>query len=85
MSLRLIERVQPVTETGRTRRRVYRIADNFLAFYLDVLTGYRTEIEADLGPTVLPVLLDSLDDHQGGRWEAAFRQHVRRLRQRRVR
>ena len=79
VSLRLIERVQPVTETGRTRRRVYRIADNLLAFYLDVLTGYRTEIEAGLGPTVLPVLLDSLDDHQGSRWEAAFRQHVRRL------
>ncbi len=79
VSLRLIERVQPVTETGRTRRRIYRIADNFLAFYLDVLTGYRTEIEAGLGPTVLRVLLDSLDDHQGERWEAAFRQHVRRL------
>lgn len=79
VSLRLIERVQPVTETGRTRRRIYRIADNFLAFYLDVLTGYRTEIEAGLGPTVLRVLLDALDDHQGGRWEAAFRQHVRRL------
>ncbi len=79
VSLRLIERVQPVTETGRTRRRIYRIADNFLAFYLDVLTGYRTEIEAGLGPTILPVVLDSLDDHQGGRWEAAFREHVRRL------
>ncbi len=25
------------------------------------------------------MLLDSLDDHQGGRWEAAFRQQVRRL------
>jgi AAA+ ATPase superfamily predicted ATPase len=79
VGLRLIERVQPVTETARTRRRLYRIADNFLAFYLDVLTRYRTEIEAGLGPTVLPVLLDSLDDHQGERWEAAFRQHVRRL------
>lgn len=67
VSLRLIDRVQPVTETARTRRRVYRIADNFLAFYLDVLTCYRTEIEAGLGPTILPVLLDSLDDHQGER------------------
>ncbi|MEO7194329.1 MAG: ATP-binding protein [Pseudonocardiaceae bacterium] len=79
VSLRLIERVQPVTETGRTRRRIYRIADNFLAFYLDILTSYRTEIEAGLGSTVLRVLLDSLDDHQEGRWEAAFRQQVRRL------
>jgi len=23
--------------------------------------------------------LAALDDHQGGRWEAAFQQHVRRL------
>ncbi|MGH3916186.1 MAG: DUF234 domain-containing protein [Pseudonocardiaceae bacterium] len=49
------------------------------AFYFDVLTRYRTEIDAGLGPTILQVLLDSLDDHQGERWEAAFRQHVRRL------
>ena len=47
--------------------------------YLDVLTRYRSEIEAGLGPTILQVLFDSLDDHQGGRWEAAFGQHVRRL------
>ena len=25
------------------------------------------------------MLFDSLDEHQGGRWEAAFGQHVRRL------
>jgi AAA+ ATPase superfamily predicted ATPase len=78
IGLRLIERLQPITETGRTRRRIYRVSDNFLAFYLGVLTRYRTEIDAGLGATILPVLLDSLDDHQGGRWEAAFRQHVRR-------
>ncbi|MGI9000607.1 MAG: ATP-binding protein [Pseudonocardia sp.] len=79
VGLRLVERVQPVTETGRTRRRIYRIADNFLAFYLDVLGRYRSEIEAGLGRSVVPVLLDSLDDHHGARWEEAFRQHVRRL------
>lgn len=79
VGLRLVERVQPVTESARSRRRVYRIADNFLAFYLDILTQYRTEIDAGLGPTVLRVLLDALDDHQGPRWEAAFRQYVRRL------
>lgn len=33
-----------------------------------------------LGPSVLPGVLDSLNDHQGGRWgEAALRQHIRRL------
>ncbi len=43
VSLRLIERLQPVTETGRTRRRIYRIADNFLAFYLNVLDRRRSQ------------------------------------------
>ncbi|MCA1673331.1 MAG: hypothetical protein LC799_14405, partial [Actinobacteria bacterium] len=33
------DRVQPVTEAARTRRRVYRIADNLLAFYLRALLG----------------------------------------------
>lgn len=79
VELRLIERLQPVTETGRTRRRTYRIADNFLAFYLDVLARHRTEIEAGLGPAIMPVITAALDDHQGGRWEAALRGHLRRL------
>jgi AAA+ ATPase superfamily predicted ATPase len=78
VELRLIERLQPVTETGRTRRRSYRIADNFLAFYLDVLGRHRTEIEAGLGPAIMPVISEALDDHQGGRWEAALRAHLRR-------
>ncbi|MGQ0624580.1 MAG: DUF234 domain-containing protein [Sporichthyaceae bacterium] len=78
VELRLVERLQPVTETGRTRRRTYRIADNFLAFYLDVLGRHRSEIEAGLGPGIMGVLGDALDDHQGGRWEAATRAQVRR-------
>lgn len=76
IELRLIERLQPVTDIGRTRRRTYRIRDNFLAFYLGVLTRYRGEIEAGLGPTILPVIMDSLDDHLGPAWESAFRAHV---------
>ncbi len=78
VAIRLIERLQPVTETGRTRRKTYRIADNFLAFYLDVLGRHRTEIEAGLGPGIMPVITDALDDHQGHRWESAMRAHVRR-------
>lgn len=77
--LRLIERTAPVTESARTRRRTYRIADNLLAFHLGVLGRYRTEIEAGLAPSILPVVLESLDDHQGPRWEAAFRAQVRRM------
>jgi AAA+ ATPase superfamily predicted ATPase len=77
LALRLVERIQPVTETGRSRRKIYRIADNFLAFYLGVLSRVMPEIDRGLGETILPVLIDSLNDHLGGAWEEAFRDHLR--------
>lgn len=80
IELRLIERMVPVTENrARTRKRLYRISDNFLAFWLGVVEPFKAEIERGLGRTILPVLLASLDDHMGIRWEEAFRDYVRRL------
>lgn len=80
IELRLVERVVPVTASGeRTRRRTYRILDNFLAFWLGIVEPYAAEIERGLGDTILGPLEQRLDDHMGDRWEDAFRVHLRRL------
>lgn len=79
VALRLVERVAPVTDTARGRRTFYRVADNFLALHLGLLSRYRAEIERGLGASVMPVLLEGLDDVMGMRWEEMFRSHLRRL------
>lgn len=80
VELRLVERLVPVTEDPRrTRRRVYRIADNFLAFWLRILAPHLAEVERGLGSGILSVLMQELDDHMGHRYEEAFRAHLRRL------
>ncbi|HXV60105.1 MAG TPA: ATP-binding protein [Vicinamibacteria bacterium] len=80
IQLRLLERLSPVTEVSqRTRRSSYRIADNFLAFWLGVVSKYRAEIDRGLGRTILNPLIAELDDYMGPRWEDAFREHLRRL------
>ncbi len=80
VELRLLERLVPVTEDERrTRRRRYRIADNFLAFWLGVLAPHLAAIERGLGKGVLDVILQELDGFMGARYEAAFRAHLSRL------
>ena len=77
LALRLIERLQPVTDSGRTRRRIYRITDNFLAFYLGILSSFRGEIDRGLGRTVINAVTAGISDHMGSAWEEAFRDHLR--------
>lgn len=80
VDLRLLERIVPVTEPSRnTKRTYYRIADNFLAFWLACVEPHRSPIEQGLGPTVVPVITAVFDDYMGARYESAFREHLRRL------
>ncbi|MEU7912164.1 DUF234 domain-containing protein [Microbispora bryophytorum] len=77
--LRLLERVLPVTESEqRTRRKIYRIADPFLAFYLGPLSRYRADIEQSAGPDVVQALYEAMSEHLGMVYEEAFRDHLRR-------
>jgi uncharacterized protein len=79
IELRLIERNHPVTEPDHSRHSRYLVADNFLAFWLGIVDRYRSEISRGLGDSILPVMIESLDDFMGQRWEEAFRSHLRRL------
>lgn len=74
---RLVERMAPVDEDpDRSRRKIYHIADNFLAFYLGPIRRHRTEIERGRGRQVVPVLERELNDHMGRPFEEAFREHL---------
>jgi uncharacterized protein len=78
IELRLVERLKPAGEPERSKRRIYRIVDPFIRFYLATATKYRTEIERGLGSSILPVLRDAVNDHMGEVWEEAFRAELRR-------
>lgn len=74
--LRLLQRVQPVTETQSTKLSYYRIADNFLAFWLTVMEKHRPAIDQGLGKSVLNVVIHEFDGFMGPRWEEALRKHI---------
>lgn len=79
--LRLVERVIPVTDkpTTRSGRTTYRIADNYLAFWLGTLSVYLGEIDRGMGAMVARQIMARLDDHMRPRFEEAFRAHLRRV------
>ena len=76
--LQLIERLMPVGDSERSKRRSYRVIDPFVRFHLQTASTFRPEIERGLGASILPVLRQAIDDHMGGVWEEAFRIEIRR-------
>ena len=76
LALRLVERIQPVTDTGRSRRKIYRIADNFLAFYLGTLVPGAPRDRPGLGRDRAAGAIDP-QRPSGRAWEEAFRDHLR--------
>lgn len=73
---RLIAKVVPVTMPD-SKLTYYRVADNFLAFWLSIIEPHRPSIEQGLGASVLSVIVSSFDDYMGSRWEEAVREYVR--------
>lgn len=74
---KLVERLAPVDEDqAKSRRKIYRIADNFLGFYLGPVRKHRTEIERGYGQRTIPALRNELDNHLGARYEEAFREYL---------
>ena len=76
----LVRRLAPVTDApARGRRGFYQVEDNFLAFWLGLVSPQRSEIDRGLGTSALLAVLAGLDDFLSTRWEEAFREHLWRL------
>lgn len=74
--MELIHRVQPVRAKPDSRRVVYRIADNFLAFWLSLVEPSYEYITWGLGTGMAAIIEDGFSDFMGRRWEEAFRRHL---------
>lgn len=80
IDLQMVEQLTPITEDPRrTKRKTYRISDNFLAFWLGWIEPNRPQIDRGLGKPVARLLEQSVDDAMGRPWEDAFRRHLIRL------
>lgn len=74
--LDLVHRIQPVRAKPDTRRAVYRVADNFLDFWLALVEPFREYIVWGIGSDVAAIIEDGFGDFIGLRWEEAFRRHL---------
>lgn len=74
--LGLVQRVLPVGRNADARRAYYRVADNFLAFWLAVAEPRRAGIIQGLGTSVVGVMEGQFDNFMGDRWEDAVRAHL---------
>jgi uncharacterized protein len=74
--LGLVQRVLPVGRNADPRRAYYRVADNFLAFWLAIAEPRRAGIIQGLGNSVVSVMEKQFDNFMGDRWEDAVRAHL---------
>jgi hypothetical protein len=74
--LGLVQRVLPVGRNADSRRAYYRVADNFLAFWLAIAEPRRAGIIQGLGKSVVDVMASQFDNFMGDRWEDAVRAHL---------
>jgi hypothetical protein len=80
LGIGLVERVVPVTEDPtRTKRALYRIADNFLNFWFRFVYRHRVDVARGLGREVVDrVVIPGLADYMGEPWEEMCREFIRR-------
>jgi len=81
LSIGLVERIVPVTDDiFRSKRAVYRIADNFLSFWFRFVYRARSDISRGLGNEVVDrLIVPGLDDYMGEKWEEMCLDFVRDL------